>query len=157
MCCNKKCSTVSGSQGSQGSQGVPGINGSNASSGLVTEIVLNSPILGISNTTFNANTNNYFATSWLINPDPVVPGNLYILDCNFSNFIVNGVYKLYVYNITCSSYLLQFLTTTTDVIYTNFGGTQTINNNNNHIFEIIYSGNYSGNNIYYINNIGNFT
>lgn len=40
-----------------------------------------------------------------------------------------------------------------DTIRTNFGGTQVINNNNDHIFEIVYF----GSNRFYINNVGNFT
>ena len=67
---------------------------------------------------------------------------------------MNGVYRLYITNITVgTSYSLTFTANAGDTIRTNFGGTQVINNNNDHIFEIVYF----GSNRYYINSVGNFT
>ena len=117
---------------------------SNVSSGTVNAITLNA-----SPTTTAFNAGGYYANSW----SATLNANLTIRPA-FSNLVVNGVYRLYITNIAVgTSYNLTFTANVGDTIRTNFGGTQLVNNNNDHIFEIIYF----GSNVYYINNVGNFT
>jgi len=116
---------------------------SNVSSGTVNVITLNQ-----SPTTTSFNGGGYYANSW----SSTVTANRNVIPV-FSKLIINGVYKLFITNNTIgSSYSLQFTANAGDTIYTNFGGSLTLNNNQDHVFNIIYV----GSNKYYIENVGNF-
>jgi hypothetical protein len=81
-----------------------------------------------------------------------MPAGAVNLTPTFSNFIINGVYRFYVSNSSGANSNLQFTAGGVDTIRTNFG-TQTINNTQTQIFEIMFT----GSNTYYIFNVGNFT
>lgn len=116
---------------------------SNVSSGTVNAITLNaSP----ATTAFNAG--GYYANSWSATVNANTNFTL-----AFSNLVVNGVYKLYITNTAVAiAYTLTFTASAGQTIRTDFGGTQLINNNEDHIFDI----QYFGSNRYYITNVGNF-